>query len=243
MRTLALAVMLVVVTPAVGAAQSLPDNARAKLRDYAKSRDVLDLDGAIGMEVVTAYTIKKLNTPPKPTGMSSLRTDLHLGSSGAGGSTSILARSAATDLLSAAFESGAVVRKADDKAVTLTVNALPVQQILAGQAPRGCGAADETCRTGVGRWLRGLSASMSLSTSKETRPVEGLAPDAPLAFLTGGRTIQGLTARYEGFVRERETKAQTAALESAAKVLSGKAEEFLKVAPRKLIAAMDARSQ
>jgi len=231
MRGAAIVVLVCLCCPGVSAGQDLPPGARESLKQYAASRDAGDLDAATGLETVLAYSIALLQaSAPRPSGLAGLRTDLQAGSSVAGGSTSILTRTSATDLLSAAFESGAVVRQADDKAMTLTVNALPIQQLLAGHAPKGCGAIDDACRSGVGRWLRGLSGSMTFSTSSATRAVTDPTAGDRLAFLTGGRAILGLTARYEWFVRERETAEQQIRLREAAEALSPSAADFLAAA-------------
>lgn len=224
MRTLVAAAWLCLGFAAPAAAQTLPDNARDALRAYAASKETLDLDGAIGPDVVAAYVLQRWDVRT----ISNLRTDVELGAIASAGGSSLLARTSVSDILSAAFESGAVVRKADDKAATLTFNALALKQLMGGERPVGCGSTDRVCEYGLGRWLRGLSGSVTFNMSSPARPVLGQLDSETLAFLTGGRKLQGVAARYELSVRERATAGQRQGLAEAAKALSAGAGEMLK---------------
>ena len=151
--------------------RQLPSNARQQLRLFMQTRDPGDLADVTGTDLVGAYIFERELEAlgPAPVDIGRLRQDLQLGSfSALSGSTSVLARPGASDILSAALESGAVGRKTDDKSLTFSLNALPLRQLLSGQVPRGCGSVDEDCRRGSGRWLRGLSASASVNTSSPT---------------------------------------------------------------------------
>lgn len=224
MRKLFTTIWLALGVVAPATAQEVPANARESLREFAKSKDILDLAGAIGPDIVATYILQRWDLRT----ISSIRTDVELGSLASAGGSSLLAKTAVTDILSAAFESGAVVRKADDKAATLTFNALALKQLMAGQRPVGCGSTDRVCEEGAGRWMRGLSGSVTFGMSGPSRPVLGPLDNESLAFLTGGRKLQGVAARYELFVRERATAGQRQGLAEAAKALSASAGEMLK---------------
>jgi len=228
--------MTIVATCCLGAlptwADTLPSNARRQVREYWSTKDPFLLADLAGTDLLSFYIHDRMVAEQTPGRLSldAFRNDLQLGSfSPTAAATSIVARPGLTDLLSAAFESGAVGRKTDDKAVTFSFNALPLYQLMSGRAPTGCGSADEICREGTGRWIRGLSSSVSVNTSNATVAVPnaatGATPTSPL-FLLGGRKLSALSARYEFFVRERKAKDE-AALEAAAKELSEKARAFL----------------
>jgi len=226
-RALPIAAVLLAILPVQVVAQTLPPDARALLADFVQSRTVTDLEDATSNDLVSLYVAERLKelARPRPVGMAGLRTDLQFGAPPGGGATSLVSRPSVTDLFSAAFESGAVVRQADDDAMTFTVNALPIQQLMVGEVPRGCGAADETCRVGIGRWLRGVSGSFTFNLSD---PVQAAgAIDDDIAFLLDRRQLQAVTARYELFVRERDHAELQAGLDVAAAVLSTEAEAFL----------------
>jgi hypothetical protein len=138
---------------------------------------------------------------PSPVDLNQLRNDLQLGAMSARtGSTSIVARSGISELLSAAIESGAITRKTDETSVTFSANALMVRQLLSGELPTGCGSLDDACRQGPGRWLRGLSGSATFSMAGSTVvPEESTGGVA----LLNGRALTAISIRYEMFVRER----------------------------------------
>jgi hypothetical protein len=215
---------------------SLPSTVRALLQEYARTRDSSLLVQFTQTDNVSFYIFDRFvqEQMPQRIGISGLRKDLHLGSfNPSSASTSVVTRPGASDLLSAAMESGAVARKSDDKSVTISVNALPVYQILNGRMPLGCGTVEEDCRQGVGRWVRGLSTSASFNTSDSTTPI----PDSissllggasgVAGFFTGSNKVLSLSARYEFFVRERRPKEAQALLDEAAGLLTAKAKSFL----------------
>lgn len=222
MRLLA-AIALICGAGAPATAQELTATARESLLEFAKQKNVESLAGALGPEILATYVLQRWDVKP----ISSLRTDVELGALASAGGSSLLAKTAVTDILSAAFESGAIVRKADDKAATLTFNALALRQLMAGEQPKGCGARDQVCEKGLGRWLRGLSGSVTFGSSGPARPVVGALDSESLAFLSGGRQLQGVAGRYELFVRERTTADQRTALAAAAAALSASARDML----------------
>jgi hypothetical protein len=226
-------------------ADQLPSNAKSHLADYVKSHDRAELLNVVTTDVVSSYIFERVlaELQPERIELGALRQDLQLGSlSGRSASTSILVRSGISELLSAALESGAVGRKTDDTSVTFSVNALPLRQLLSGQIPRGCGSLDDDCRVGLGRWLRGLSGSMTFDTSKPVTPVptEGEVatpveptPPAPPAtpdeftFLTGGRKLTAASLRYELLVRERDHSTVQKKLDEASAALQEPSAAFL----------------
>lgn len=213
-------------------ADSLPSNVRSLLRQYWQTKDRGNLSDLTQTDGVAAYIHDRLveEQTPGRISLSAFRRDLQLGSfAPTGGSTSVVTRPGVTDLISAAIESGAVGRKTDDKAVTFSFNALPIYQIMSGKLPTGCGSQDEDCRNGPGRWIRGLSGSVSVNTSNATTPIPagtGSTP-SPAAFLLGGQKLAALSARYELFVRERDPRALQSAVDAAAKELSSKVATFM----------------
>lgn len=219
-------------------ADSLPRNARQLLREYAISRAPDDLNDLTGTDLLSFYIHDRLveEHGPDKISITPFRRDLQLGSfTSTGASTSVIARTGLTDLASAAIESGAVGRKSDDKAATFSFNALPIYQLLSGRMPAGCGSADADCEKGPGRWIRGLSGSVSVSLSNPVTAVPAETPSAAPAlpggvggFLLGGRQLTALSVRYELFVRERGDKEAQKAVDAAARELSKPAEEFLK---------------
>jgi hypothetical protein len=226
-------------------ADQLPSNAKKHLADYVKAHDREDLDAVVTSDVVSDYIFERLldELQPERIELGDLRQDLQLGSlSGRSASTSILARPGISELLSAALESGAVGRKTDDTSVTFSVNALMLRQFLSGQIPRGCGSLDNDCLKGVGRWLRGLSGSMTFDTSKPvtpvpaegdpTTPVEPAPPAEPATpdefiFLTGGRKLTAASLRYELLVRERDKATVQKKLDEARAALQVPSAAFL----------------
>lgn len=220
-------------------ADSLPSNVRSLLRQYWQTEDPGDLSDLTQTDGVAAYIHDRLveEQTPGRISLSAFRRDLQLGSfAPTGGSTSVVARPGVTDFISAAIESGAVGRKTDDKAVTFTFNALPIYQIMSGKLPTGCGSQDEDCREGPGRWIRGLSGSVSVNTSNATTPIPAGTGSAnsgsssipsPAGFLLGGQKLSALSARYELFVRERDPDALQSAVDAAAKELSSKVAIFM----------------
>jgi hypothetical protein len=238
-RAFRLTALLLTLMAAPIQADQLPSNAKRHLADYAKSRDRADLVALVATDVVSAYIFERVlaELRPERLELGDLRQDLQLGSlSGRSASTSILARPGISEFLSAALESGAVGRKTDDTAVTFSVNALPLRQFLSGQMPRGCGSLDDDCRVGVGRWLRGLSGSVTFDTSKPVTPVpaegeaapptEPVTPEEP-TFLTGGRKLTAASLRYELFVRERDHATAQKKLDEARTDLQKPAAAFL----------------
>ena len=216
-------------------ADSLPNNVRGQLRLYWQTKDPGDLADLAGTDLLSFYIHDRMvrEQTPGRISLDAFRNDLQLGSfSPVAASTSIVARPGLTDVLSMAMESGAVGRKTDDKAITFSFNGLPLYQLMGGRLPAGCGSYDEICREGTGRWIRGLSGSVTINTSDATVAVPGdavstAATSSPSVFLLGGRKLSALSTRYEFFVRERKAKDEDA-LDAAAKELSTKAEAFLK---------------
>lgn len=142
-----------------------------------------------------------------------------------GGSTSIVAKTSATEFFAMALESGAVAGRTDKSTSTFQLNALPLWQFISG--PRdafGCGGiqarrrATGVCESGPGFWLRGLTASVSLNVnSKETlAPITGTGTDATVAsgfrVLTNPTKFSALALKYELFQREHDRKKQEAGL-------------------------------
>lgn len=214
-------------------AESLPERTRLLLQRYWERRDPTDLMSLTQTDEVSAYIFARVMEKQfRHVSLSALRRDLQLGSfSPAGASTSIVARPGASDILSAAFESGAITRAPEGQATTFSLNALPAAQLLGGGSPSGCGTDDDACRKGPGRWIRGLSASVTLSAAGTATPVpdlSGAAADtaALVGFLNHGTRVQALAGRYELFVRERESKSQ-ALLDAAAGELTDKVAAFL----------------
>lgn len=213
-------------------ADQLPDVASAQLRSFVSSRDRGDLLDLVGTDLVSAYILdREIESRRGRIDVNDIRQDLQGGSlSARTGGTSVIARPGVTDLVSAALESGAFSRKSDDKSVTFSVNALPVAQLLSLEVPRGCGSLDADCRQGTGRWLRGLSGSVSFTQSTPTTalPAGTGATAEPVGFRIGGRTLQSVAIRYELFVRERDHALMQMALDEASSALQVKAEAFLK---------------
>ncbi|HYR83802.1 MAG TPA: hypothetical protein VE422_06970 [Terriglobia bacterium] len=221
-------------TPAWG--DSLPSTVRALLQEYWRTKDSSLLPQVTQTDSVSAYIFDRFveEQMPQRIAIKAFRQDLLLGSfSPTSGSTSVVARPGATDLISAAIESGAVTRKTDDTAVTFTLNALPIYQLMNGKKPVGCGSLEEDCRRGVGLRIRGLSGSVSINTSDPTTPFPAslfpvLAGVSNIAgFLTGANKLLDLSARYEFFVRERNPEQAQARLDEAAKALTDKVASFL----------------
>ncbi len=214
-------------------ADSLPGTVRSLLQLYAQNRDPGDLNDLAQTDAVSAYIHDRIveETLPGRISIGAFRNDLQLGSfAAAGASTSIVAQPGLTDLISAAIETGAVSRKTDSEAVTTSFNALPVYQILSGRIPAGCGGEDEDCFRGPGRWIRGLSGSVSFALSNSTTPVpaDTSAGIPSLAgFLFSGQQLSALSARYELLVRERDPKNLQNIVDHAAKALSDQAASFL----------------
>ena len=231
MKRICMILMVVVMFGAMPArGDSLPDNVRAVLEEYWRTKDAKNLTDLTGTDNVSAYIFDRFveEQMPQRIPLDALRRDLHLGSfSPTSGSTSVVARPGATDLLSAAMESGAVARKTDDKSFTLSFNALPVYQILNGQVPLGCGSLEEDCRQGTGRWIRGLSTSLSFNTSNPTTPIPNGTSSGIIGFLSGSNRLLAVSARYELFVRERDSGKAQAKLDEAAKALTTKVSGFL----------------
>jgi hypothetical protein len=213
-------------------ADSLPRGARDQLRLYWMTRDPGDLADATGTDHLSAYIFDRFVEEQMPGRISiaALRRDLQLGSfSPTSGSTSIIARPGLTDIISAAMESGAVARKSDANSITFNVNALPVYQLLDGRLPAGCGSLANDCRSGAGRWIRGLSGSVSLNVDGATPVVVAGAGNVgnPLLGIAGDQQIGALSARYELLVRERDAPQLQKALDDAAGQLSSKVRAFL----------------
>lgn len=234
MRRVIIALVCLLATAPVASADQLPAAARAQLQEFLKNHNRDDLVDLTGTDFVSTYILERIiETQPDRISVSDIRQDLQGGSlSPRAGGTSIIARPSITDLLSAALESGAIGRKTNDKSATFSVNALPLRQLLGGELPRGCGSLDADCEQGAGRWLRGLSASLTFSPSTVTTAVPETGGTAPALsieeFRIGGRILQAATVRYEMFVRERRTAELEKALDAAAAALQERASAFLK---------------
>ena len=223
---------LLTIAPPASAGQ-LPDVVTAQLQLFLKTHDPADLIDVTGTDLVSAYILDRVLESERPDqiDLSEIRQDLQGGSlSMRSGGTSVIARPSLTDLMNAALETGAIGRKTNDKSVTFSVNALPLKQLLSGELPRGCGSLDADCRRGSGRWLRGLSTSVSLSpsTAATAVPETGENTPAPTGFRIGGRVLQVAAIRYELLVRERDSAALQKALDEASAALQEKASAFLK---------------
>lgn len=209
----------------------LHSGAKLLLKDYLadKQRNADNLDAVLSSSELGAY-VKRRYSRERPRvvkiPLAALRNDQQIGSASLGtGSTSLVARSGATSWIGAALESGAVSRQTNDNSATLTFNALPVYQILRGQAPRGCGSDENVCAEGPGRWIRGLSTGVTFNRGTGEQPIPGV--NQTLAgFLTGGGTVSAVTVRYELFVRERKSGGE-AGLRAAAAALRGKIDAWL----------------
>jgi hypothetical protein len=230
--------ILLTLTACIGAsfarADLLPGTVRSLLRLYAQNRDPGDLNDLTETDAVSAYLHDRIveEATPGRISISTFRNDLQLGSFAAtGASTSIVAQPGLTDLISAAMETGAVSRKTDTEAVTTSFNALPVYQIMSGRIPAGCGGEDEDCFRGPGRWIRGLSGSVSFALSNSTTPVPATTTSAGApslaGFLFSGQQLSALSARYELLVRERDPKNLQNIVDNAASALSDQATSFL----------------
>ena len=241
-RLIGTTLLLVVTASHAWAGQQLPDGVRAQLRQYADTRDRGDLLDTVETGPLTQFILVESQRARVDVG--GLRQDLQNSSlSPRTGGTSILARPGITDLVSAALESGAVARKSDDKSVTFSVNALPLQQLLSLEAPKGCGAEDAVCLSGSGRWVRGLSGSLSVSPSTASTPiVTGASVPELEGFRIGGRTLQSVAFRYELFVRERQATKVQDGLAAAAMSLQARA-ATLSVPLAAFVTALDAALQ
>ncbi|MFN7939372.1 MAG: hypothetical protein U0R19_38960 [Bryobacteraceae bacterium] len=155
-----------------------------------------------------------------------------------GGSTSVVAKTSATEFFAMALESGAVAGRTDKSTSTFQLNALPVWQFIGG--PRdafGCGGiqarsrATGVCESGPGFWLRGLTASVSLNVnSKETlAPITGTGSDATVAsafrVITNPSKLSALGLKYELFQREHDRKKQEAGLQKMRETLNSSLEK------------------
>jgi hypothetical protein len=235
--------LLLLASASAGLAAELPESARKLLSEYVVSRSAGDLYDLTGSDLVSAYVYRRLvrEQGPERVSIQPFRRDLQLGSlDGAGAGTSLVALAGLTDLLSVAIETGAAVRKGDDKAMTFSFSGLPVYQLLSGRAPAGCGSADAECESGAGRWIRGIEGSVSLNLSQ---PVTAVPVGAGGGFVLGGRQVASWSVRYELLVREREEKRVKEALQKAAEALREPAAKFLKnqaVFETKLQSVLDA---
>ena len=228
----ALAIACLAVTPT--SAEQLPDSIEQLLDDCTKTLDEGCLFDLMETDVLSNYIFTRLaeEVEPDRISISAIRRDLQLGSFGStAASTAVVAAPGVSDILSAAIESGTVIRKSDGDALTLSFNALPVGQLMLGRVPLGCGTADETCRQGVGRWTRGLSGSVSLASMGLTPAAVGSqaaeTPEPTIGFLRSTRRLQSVALRYELFVRERNHQRQQEALDAAAEALRSFGAEFL----------------
>jgi hypothetical protein len=229
--------ILLTLTACIGAsiawADSLPSTVRSLLQLYAQNRDPGDLYDLAQTDAVSAYIHDRIveEALPSRISISAFRNDLQAGSFAAtGASTSIVAQPGLTDLISAAIETGAVSRKTDTEAITTSFNALPVYQVMSGRIPAGCGGEDEDCFHGPGRWIRGLSGSVSFALSNPTTPVPAdtsAGIPALAGFLFSGQQLSALSARYELLVRERDPKNLQKIVDDAANALSDRAASFL----------------
>ena len=220
------------VTPS--SADQLPDTIEALVDEYMKTQDDGDLFALMETDGLSNYIFNRLKDEvgPERISISAIRRDLQLGSLGSSAaSTAVVAAPGVSDILSAAIESGALIRKSEEQALTLSFNALPIGQLMQGQVPLGCGTTDEICRQGAGRWIRGLSGSVSLGNSSHAAVAEGSPtagmPVPSVGFLRSARRLQSVSARYELFVRERNHQKQQDALDSAADALRAFGNNFL----------------
>ena len=228
MRVLLCLAVAGVLAPAAAAADQLPRRAILHLNEYEKSKARDELLNVVGTDIFTDYLVDRaLDDHPDRVELAQLRGDLQLGAlTGRTGSTSIVARPGISEFLSAALESGAVVRKTDDTSLTLNVNALLLSQVLRGEIPRGCGSLDDACRHGSGRWLRGLSGSATFAMGSSGDVVAG-ANSAEAAAIIDDNQLTALSIRYELMVRERNVAKVQGALDEARKALEKEASGFL----------------
>ena len=217
-------------------AQQLADSIELQIDDCVQTPDEACLYDLVETDVLSNYIFNQLaGEAPERISISAIRRDLQLGSFGSGAaSTSVVAAPGVSDIVSAAVESGTVLRKTDGEALTLSINALPVGQLMAGRIPLGCGTSDETCREGAGRWIRGLSGSVSLastsvSATATAEPPIAAMPESAIGFLRGTRRLQSGAIRYEWLVRERNHQRQQEALNEAAETLRNSSDKFLSV--------------
>jgi phage tail tube protein FII len=149
------------------------------------------------------------------------RTDQQIGNASATtAATSVVAKTGVTEFLSAAFESGAVSRKAGGEAITFQFKALPLQQLLTGQKPLGCELAADTCTQGAGKFWNGLAGGVTFNQSnREIALPPALA--SQLSFLRDAGALSALSVRYE-FVARRPKNELAVALSDAVKDLREK---------------------
>lgn len=229
MRRIVIALAVVVLTSISALADSLPDEVVRLVNEYWRTKDPSLLTDLTGSANVSKYLFSR---GTEQLNLRDLRHDLQASSlSTSSGSTSIVARTAATDFISAAIESGAVTRKTDEKSATFGFNALPIYQLMSRRMPTGCGTINESCRSGVGLYIRGLSGSVTIDTTSTTTPIPAnlasLLGVSGAAFLSTGKNLRALSARYEFFVRERDSEKERKALETAAEALRPNATAFL----------------
>jgi hypothetical protein len=225
---LCLALVAGVSTPAPAHADQLPVPVKKQLEAFASGADPDGLRNALGTDAFSQYlTERALAENPDRVELSQVRTDVQLGAmSGRAASTSIVAKPSISEFLSAAFESGAVARKSDDTSLTISVNGLMLQQVVRGEIPRGCGSLDNACRSGVGRWLRGLSGSATFATGGGATIVPGQNADEAAA-IVDKHQLTAAAVRYELLVRERDDQKAREGLAAAAKALQSPAASFL----------------
>jgi len=130
-----------------------------------------------------------------------------LGESAAGGgATSLVARTGAPDLFSAALENGALARDREGTVTTLRFNAYGVSRLF--QPGRACPIVDSSCDGSQERLLRGLTGSLSLDNSKPDTPIPVSTQPTltPLHSLLGqGGRISSAGLRYEWLRRHVPT--------------------------------------
>lgn len=227
---LLLCLALVGALPSVTAtADQLPRRAVLHLNEFETSKDPDELRNVVVTDIFTDYLIDRaLDEHPDRVELGEIRGDLQLGAlTSRAGTTSIVARPGITEFLSAALESGAVTRKADDTSFTLNVNALLLNQVLRGEIPRGCGSLDDACRQGVGRWLRGLSGSATFAVGNSSAVTSGTTTSEAAAIVDDNQ-LKALSLRYELMVRERNVATIQKALGEARTALQAAATAFLK---------------
>ena len=146
------------------------------------------------------------------------RTDQQVGNSSVtSAATSVVAKTGVTEFISAAFESGGVSRKTGAEAITFQFKALPLQQILSGQKPKGCELAEDTCTQGAGKFWNGLAGGVTFNqSSREIALPPGFA--STLGFLRDAGALSALSVRYEFTTRRPKFKLRQA-LDTAVKAL------------------------
>jgi len=176
-------------------------------RDPETIEDALDIRDGTNVSKLLFFTVGHKRFLIE---VENARIDKQTGASpSSNGTTSVVSKGVAAQILSLATEQGALTRSDSKTTSTFRVNTLGVARLLAGveQFPY-CAIYDYKCESATARFLRGASGGVSFYTTPSANGSSGTSTSTSNASILSAntKTVAGWSLRYDFHVRRAQNE-------------------------------------